>query len=147
MTITETVTHDDIQFIHDNLYEFNLKKTGAQRQEIIVPDTPERTAFAVRDENGDIHGGIVFYFKDDGATLYVELLWMAENLRGQDFGTKLITKVKERAIESGCEKINLTTQSFQAPGFYPKMGFTLTGTHPNGNHTTYCYEMSLNRAL
>ena len=95
MIITETKSHDDIQFIHDNLYEFNLSKTGAERQEIIVPDTPERTAFAVRDDDGKIFGGIVFYFKDNGETLYVELLWMAETLRGQDFGTKLITKVKD----------------------------------------------------
>ena len=144
MIITETKSHDDIQFIHDNLYEFNLSKTGAQRQEIIVPDTPERTAFAVRDDDGKIFGGIVFYFKDNGETLYVELLWMAEALRGQDFGTKLITKVKERAIDSKCRKINLTTQSFQAPGFYPKMGFTLTGTKSNGDHSTYYYELHLN---
>ncbi len=144
MIITETKSHDDIQFIHDNLYEFNLSKTGAERQEIIVPDTPERTAFAVRDDDGKIFGGIVFYFKDNGGTLYVELLWMAETLRGQDFGTKLITKVKDRAAESKCSKIQLTTQSFQAPGFYPKMGFALTGTKSNGNHSTYYYEMNLN---
>jgi GNAT superfamily N-acetyltransferase len=144
MIITETKSHDDIQFIHDNLYEFNLSKTGAQRQEIIVPDTPERTAFAVRDEENNICGGIVFYYQDNGETLYVELLWMAEILRGQDFGTTLISKVKERAIESKCRKIKLTTQSFQAPGFYKKMGFNLYGTRPDGDHTTYLYELVLN---
>ena len=69
MIITETKSHDDIQFIHDNLYEFNLSKTGAKRQEIIMPDTPERTAFAVRDDDGKIFGGVVFYFKANDAQI------------------------------------------------------------------------------
>ena len=143
MTISETCILDDIQFIHDNLYEFNLKKTGAQRQEIIVPATPTQTAFAVRNDNNKICGGVVFDLKDDGSTLYVSLLWIAEELRGQNFGTKLIDKVKERAIALKCKKINLTTHSYQAPGFYPKLGFTLTETYTNGEHTTFCYEMLL----
>ena len=144
MTITESHSHDDIQFIHDRLYEFNLSKTGGERQEITVPDTPERTAFVIRNENDQICGGTVFYLKDNGATLYIDFLWMAEELRGQDFGTKLLAKAKERAISLHCRKIALQTQTFQAPNFYPKQGFSLSGTEPTGEFTTYHYEMILN---
>ena len=144
MTVTESQSHNDIQFIHDRLYEFNLSKTGGERQEITVPATPERTAFVIRDENDQICGGTVFYLKDNGTTLYIDFLWMAEKLRGQNFGTKLIAKVKERAIALQCRKIALQTRTYQAPDFYPKQGFTLAGTEPAGEFTAYHYEMILN---
>lgn len=59
--------------------------------------------------------------------LNLDWLWVAEPLRGQDLGTRLMAAVEALARERGCLGVHLDTWSFQAPGFYRKQGYAEAG--------------------
>ena len=57
-------------------------------------------------------------------TVEVEFLFVDEDFRGRGLGSALLRKVEEDARAAGMEHVLLNTYSFQAPGFYRKMGYT-----------------------
>ncbi|WP_294334597.1 GNAT family N-acetyltransferase [uncultured Sphingomonas sp.] len=59
--------------------------------------------------------------------LFVEYLAVPEAYRGADHGTALMARAEQIARAQGCVGIWLDTFSFQARGFYEKLGFTLYG--------------------
>ncbi len=84
--------------------------------------TPIRSfAVLVRDEREKVLGGA------DGVSiygnLYVNLLWVSEELRGLGIGTKIMEQAEEIAHERNCRFITLTTMDFEALPFYQKLGF------------------------
>ncbi len=62
-----------------------------------------------------------------GGWLYVQYIWVSEPLRGQGLGRRLIQAAESRALERGCHSVWLDTFSFQAPGFYRRLGFEQFG--------------------
>jgi ribosomal protein S18 acetylase RimI-like enzyme len=67
--------------------------------------------------------------------LFVELLGIPEAARGEGTGTRLMREAERIAASRGCVGVYLDTCSFQAPGFYEKLGYTRFGTvpdHPRG---------------
>ena len=58
-----------------------------------------------------------------GGVLFVRILWVSEALRGRGFGRRLMETAERRAVERGCRHVYLDTFSFQAPGFYEKLGY------------------------
>nr|WP_249680842.1 GNAT family N-acetyltransferase [Roseococcus pinisoli] len=94
-------------------------------------------AALVRDEARNTLGGAI------GSSYYgwlvIDLLWLPETLRGTGLGTQVMRLSEAEARARGCAGIRLDTYSFQARGFYEKLGFSLFGTlpdHPPG-HTRY----------
>ena len=139
MNFNEITTLAQIQCIHDNLYAYNLSKTGEEKQEIILTETPPRYGWFVSGDAGDdICGGLVYQLRDSGE-LYVDFLWVADSLRGQGAGKKLLDLAKARAIELKRTAITLFTASYQAPEFYRNYGFTLT----NQKNDHYYYRLEL----
>ncbi len=71
--------------------------------------------------DGDLVGGLV------GATfmgwLSVDGLWVAEGHRGRGHGAALMARAEEEARARGATDSVLDTFSFQAPGFYRKLGY------------------------
>jgi GNAT superfamily N-acetyltransferase len=59
--------------------------------------------------------------------LFVELLFVPDHLRGEDFGSHLLAKAEELARQKSCAGIWLDTHSFQAPAFYVKQGYETFG--------------------
>jgi GNAT superfamily N-acetyltransferase len=59
--------------------------------------------------------------------LFIRFLWVSDPLRGRGIGSKLMTDAEGRALERGCHSAWVDTFSFQAPGFYPKLGYTVFG--------------------
>lgn len=67
--------------------------------------------------------------------VFVELLFVPEQLRGQDVGSRLLAQAEAISRERGCIGIWLDTFSFQARGFYEKNGYEVFGRlddHPAG---------------
>ena len=59
--------------------------------------------------------------------LFVKYLWVSEDLRRRGIGCRLMGAGEERALERGCHAAWVDTFSFQAPGFYRKLGFEVFG--------------------
>ena len=78
-----------------------------------------------RDATGAVQGGAKCEIA--WGWLYLDWLWVAEALRGQDWGTRLLAAAEDLARETGCLGVHLNTWSFQAPGFYRKQGYTEVG--------------------
>lgn len=82
-----------------------------------------------RTEEGTLIGGV------SGRTVYrhflIEVLWVAESLRGQALGRRLMQLAEETALARGCVAAQVDTLSFQAPDFYRKLGFEVVGAIEN----------------
>lgn len=59
--------------------------------------------------------------------LFIRYLWVSDGLRGRGIGRELMEKGEGRALERGCHSAWLDTFSFQAPGFYRKLGYQVFG--------------------
>ena len=72
--------------------------------------------------------------------LFVDLLFVPEQLRRKGLGTALLRDAEAIALRRGDIGVWLSTGSFQAPGFYEKLGYGCFGTHPDyprGHQTAY----------
>jgi GNAT superfamily N-acetyltransferase len=70
------------------------------------------------------------------AQLHVDLLFVPESLRGTGIGRQLMGDGETEAIRRGCLGAWLDTYSFQARGFYERLGYSVFGTienHPPGH--------------
>jgi GNAT superfamily N-acetyltransferase len=63
--------------------------------------------------------------------LLIELLFVPEDLRGLGLGSQLVTQAEEQGRARGCVGAWLDTFSFQARGFYERLGYSLAGTIPD----------------
>jgi GNAT superfamily N-acetyltransferase len=59
--------------------------------------------------------------------LFIRYLWVGDALRGKGIGRELMAGVERRALERGCHSAWVDTFSFQAPGFYRKLGYEVFG--------------------
>lgn len=88
-------------------------------------------SFAVflRDAVGEIAGGVLA--RAGRGWLKVGTLWLAAGLRGQGYGTRLLTAAEAEGRRHGCHSAYLDTFSFQAPAFYEKCGYEIFGILDN----------------
>lgn len=109
----------------------------SQREAILAPLLAYNTAVAgdpgiaplallLTDEHGDERGGLWGRFSYDW--LFVELLAVPEDLRGQGLGRELMERAEALARARGCKGIWLDTFEFGARGLYEKLGFTVFGS-------------------
>ena len=89
------------------------------------PEPATRVGVFVRDAESAVIGGAwcVAYWD----WLHVDLLHLPEALRGQGIGTRVMRGVERAAARLGCIGVWLDTATFQAPGFYRKLGFSVFG--------------------
>jgi GNAT superfamily N-acetyltransferase len=59
--------------------------------------------------------------------LFIRYLWVSEALRAEGIGRELMRRAEARAFERGCHSAWVDTFSFQAPGFYLKLGYEVFG--------------------
>ncbi|HEU4559330.1 MAG TPA: GNAT family N-acetyltransferase [Longimicrobium sp.] len=103
----------DAEVVGNGLDAFNLSHTG--------DDHYQRIRLFVRDDDRAILGGLLGYVYLDW--MFVQILWLDERLRGGGTGAELMRRAEEAARELGCTGVWLDTFSFQAPGFYRKLGY------------------------
>ena len=81
-------------------------------------------AVTVRGEDGQVVGGL--WGRTGYGFLFVELLAMGP-ARGAGLGREVMALAEAEARRQRLTGIWLDTWTFQAPGFYPKLGFTECG--------------------
>jgi GNAT superfamily N-acetyltransferase len=91
----------------------------------------------LRDEQRSVRGGAMGGIW--GEWFYLRLLWVAEELRGQGYGSQLLALAEAEAIAGNCLGIYLETFDFQGYTFYQRFGYAAVGQlndFPPG-HTHY----------
>lgn len=120
--LADEPTSSDRQIVFDLLEGFNQSRAGPE---------PERPlAVLIKDETGDqVLGGLwgLSYY----GWLFIELLFVPEKLRGQGVGTRLVREAEAESVRRGCHGVWLETFSFQAHGFYQKLGYSVFGVIPD----------------
>jgi GNAT superfamily N-acetyltransferase len=99
------------------LVAFNTAATGAA----------DRDSFSVRvtDEVGELVGGLAAWTW--GGLCGIELLWVREDSRKDGWGSRILRAAEAEARRRGCDRVAVSSFTFQAPGFYERHGYAETG--------------------
>jgi len=92
----------------------------------------------LKDASGKSIGGLWGHTGCDW--MFVQYLAVPEACRGQDLGTSLMLRAEQLARTRGCIGVWLDTFSFQTPGFYKKLGYSVFGgieDHPVGHQRIF----------
>ncbi|MCA8299222.1 GNAT family N-acetyltransferase [Burkholderia sp. AU30198] len=129
--------------------------TEAERLKILIPllahnlanggdDAHEAFALLLRDPGtNEVIGGL--FGKISYRWLLIDLVSVPEQMRNQGIGERLMRMAEEMAQKKHCIGIWLETFSFQAPGFYRKLGYSEFGhlvDYPPG-HTRFYFQKTL----
>ncbi len=107
----------DLKFLDQKIYENSFSKIGRYRYEPL--------AVLIHDVNKNTMGGL--HGHTGLGWLYIDVLWVAEDIRGKGFGTQLVEAAEVEAGRRGCHSVYLYTYSFQQPIFYEKLGYKVFG--------------------
>jgi putative N-acetylmannosamine-6-phosphate epimerase/ribosomal protein S18 acetylase RimI-like enzyme len=130
--------------IDTRLREYNQSIPAAQP--FFAPDRKPRRPLHLflMDDRQMILGGLIG-FTSNWKWLEIELLWVDEPLRHQGYGDRIMRLAEQEAQQRGCIAARVSTLSFQAKGFYEKLGYQVAGIlsdYPPG-HTLYTFQKTL----
>ncbi len=128
------------KFLVDRIYEFNahaINRFDAQS-----------LGAAIRDARGQIIAAISGHTW--AGCCHITHLWVEAGQRGRGLGHRLLRGAEAEAIRRGCRIVQLSTHSFQSPGFYERVGYmrqAVVADHPV-SHSSIFYAKALkaNRA-
>ena len=133
--ITDDGNEQDIGEIYEMLKEYNLSN---REQSENVP-----IGIFVENENNRKMAGLTG--ETFGNWLCIHYLFVAEHLRREGVGSKLLKAAEQEALRRGCRYAFVDTFSFQAPMFYKKHGykeaFTLNDYPYTGKRYYYTKEL------
>jgi GNAT superfamily N-acetyltransferase len=116
----------DLERLEHEINAFNFRATGCT-------DGRALAAF-VRDATGALRAGLSGHTW--GGCCEIRFLWVSEGERRGGLGSALLAAAEREARARGCERVVLSTHSFQAPGFYARHGYAECGRadgYPRGH--------------
>jgi GNAT superfamily N-acetyltransferase len=119
MTLTDAPTPEMRKAIVEPLIEFNHSRIGkpeTYRSLVILLSHPESDEVM-----GGLYGSTAF------SHLWIDLLFVPESMRRIGIGRKLMSQAEAEATRRGCSAAVLDTFSFQARGFYERLGYSVFG--------------------
>jgi GNAT superfamily N-acetyltransferase len=125
LVLSDTPEPEADRLLGDGLNAYNDAITGADRLPLHV---------LVKDQaSGAVLGGIAG--RTSLGLLFIDMVYLPEALRGANIGTRMLEMAEAEARRRGCRAGVLYTISFQAPGFYRRLGWRIFGEipcHPAG---------------
>lgn len=112
------------EYVRNRLIAFNAETVPSD-----LNSNYEEINLTLKNDTGDIIGGLNSVWCWNW--IEVDILWVDQNYRGMDYGSKLLTEIEEIAKEKKCAFVKLNTFSFQAPNFYLKKGYNVIGIIEN----------------
>ena len=111
--LNETQSRELEAFLADRIYEFNSEATGYFDGELL--------GASIRNEAGEVIAGLSGHTW--GGCCEISHLWVSAHHRGQGLGRAILRAAEAQAVRRACSQMVLTTHSFQAPGFYERLGY------------------------
>ncbi len=121
---------EDLQFLEERINAFNFAATGIYDARLLVA--------LLRDDSGRIYAGLSGHTW--GGVAEVRFLWVDESRRHVGIGSQLLVAAEQEARSRGCKKIVLSTHSFQAPDFYRRHCYVVSGEfldYPQGHRSIF----------
>ncbi|MER5765915.1 GNAT family N-acetyltransferase [Streptomyces sp. NPDC002082] len=110
----------------EELTAFNAAATGVS----------DHGTFSVKvtDEAGELIGGLSA--STWGGLCGIELLWVREDSRKDGWGGRILRAAETEARRRGCDRVAVSSYTFQAPGFYERHGYAEVARIPGvqGEH-------------
>jgi GNAT superfamily N-acetyltransferase len=131
-------TDEEAKLIDNNIVAFNKSIMSPDIEENII-----KKNYVIKDANQVIAGINAIIYHN---SLYVDVLFVASEYRGQDLGSKLLNKVEVEAKAMGSTLSHLATFDFQAKDFYLKAGYEIFGILdgcPKESHKSYYLKKKL----
>ncbi|MFW5691683.1 MAG: GNAT family N-acetyltransferase [Chloroflexota bacterium] len=117
-----TVTHEP---------DPDYRKYLARQLRDVLPQVEDRLPadaipldISLDDLEGDVVAGLSAVTHHE--TLYIDMLWVGEPLRGQGIGRRLMQMAEEQAMDRGCTLARVRVTS--AVAFYVGMNYAIAGT-------------------
>ena len=117
MELVDEPQCEDLQLLEDRLIEHNKRQT--ERHDF------RPLTLLVRDDQGGIIAGL--YGFTWAGWLEIKFVWVREDLRSQGRGRQLVEAAEAEARARGCQHVWLDSYTFQAPGFYQRLGYEVFG--------------------
>ena len=112
---------------------FNDAATGATERGTL--------SVKVTDVDGELVGGLAGWTW--GGLCGIGMLWVRDDSRADGWGSKLLRAAEAEAARRGCDRMVVSSFTFQAPGFYQRHGFVETGRTlgiPGGHEDVHMYK-------
>jgi GNAT superfamily N-acetyltransferase len=110
----------DNAIVSEGIIAFNEK---------ILGERDKAFSIFLKNDLGKVFGGIQAFLGTE--SIYIDVLWVEENLQKQGYGTKLLDAAEGEAIKNGCLFSLVDTWDFQAEEFYLKNGYERIGELKN----------------
>jgi len=107
--------------IGGGINDYNTQQAG--------PENSHMICYVLKTKDGNSMGGIIAIVHWEW--LYINLMWIKDEFRGQGYGAQLMEVAEAEAIQHGARHAYLDTFTFQAPGFYEKLGYSVIGELPD----------------
>lgn len=94
--------------------------------------------FFVKGHGGEVLGGLLGDIW--GGWMLVGSLWVSPSLRGRGYGSELMARAHQYALEKSCTHSYLRTGSYEARPLYEKLGYIVYAelkNHPTAPHSRY----------
>jgi ribosomal protein S18 acetylase RimI-like enzyme len=116
--LTTEVNEADKKILHDGLHRHVIKYVGEGY-------LGTKIKLIIKDQEGQLTGGLSAW--TTLSNLIFETIWIDERFRGKGLGSVLMLEMERIARQAGCIASQAYCFSFQAPGFFQKMGYTVLG--------------------
>ncbi len=119
LSITENASKEEMKIVHAGLHNYVQK----EREGKYSPGIKIR--LVIKDHKAQVIGGIIAWTTI--RNMIIEQVWVDEGYRGLGYGKKLVLEAERIAKEAGCIACQTFSFSFQAPGFFQKLGYETFG--------------------
>lgn len=105
---------EDIRYLIGQLKAYNDAHTP-------TPFERRDLRLFVRAADGQLRAGLLGVVNMH--CLAIQILWVDDNVRGQGMGRALLAEAERQAIDAGALQAIVETTTFQAQGFYERLGY------------------------